>query len=345
MKTVSYKTSGSIAALLAISLADPAVAADGPATDTTTPLTIKHDWAASVRWENDTFSGTDRYYTDGVSIGLSETGPNWLDPLADSLPWGEGRRTIGYDLSQSMFTPDDLRRHIPDPNDRPYAGILTFGLTLHVESDNSYNGLKVVGGMVGPASLAEQTQKTVHSVIGNKEPEGWDYQLKNEPIFNLAYEYRHRFELAGERKHWSAEAIPLGGGWLGNMLIQGQAGGILRAGYNMPNDYGPTLMRGMSFMPPPKQDAPRGSRFSDWGFAFYGGAVGHLVLHDITLDGNTFEHSRNVDKKYFLPMTGVGMSVGNRRLQASFSYVFWGKQFDGELRHSEFGALTLTYLF
>ena len=350
MNKIFSKTSGSIVALLAMSLSDTASAADAPTGDTTNtanstpPLQLRHEWAASVRWENDTFGGTDKNYTDGVSLGVSETGPNWLDPFADWLPWGEGRRTVGYDLSQAMFTPDQLRRRIPDPNDRPYAGILSFGLTLHVEKEHSYHGLKVIGGVIGPASLAEETQKTVHSIIGSTKPEGWDYQLKNEPIFNLAYEYRHKFELAGDRKHWSAEALPLGGGWLGNMLIQGQAGGLLRAGYNMPNDYGPTLMRSMAYMPPPKREEPRGSS-SDWGFSVYGGSVGHVVLRDITLDGNSFEHSRHVDKKYFLPMAGVGMSVGNRRFQTSFSYVFWGKEFEGQQGHAEFGALTLTYFF
>jgi len=64
-------------------------------------------WAVSARWENDTFGGSDRYYTDGVALSLTQTGPNWLDPLADRLPCGQGRRTVGYDVAQLMFTLDN----------------------------------------------------------------------------------------------------------------------------------------------------------------------------------------------------------------------------------------------
>src|SRR5512146_1322378 len=50
----------------------------------------QREWAMSLRWENDTFGGTDKFYTDGVALGISHTGPSWLDPLADWLPWGDG---------------------------------------------------------------------------------------------------------------------------------------------------------------------------------------------------------------------------------------------------------------
>jgi hypothetical protein len=313
-----------------------AVAAE-PADSSTSALTpALREWAVSFQWENDTFGGTDRFYTDGISLGVSHTGPSWMDPLANWLPWGDGRRTVGYDLSQGMFTPDDTDLSVPDPDDRPYAGILTVGLTLHVEKDRSYHGLKFVTGVVGPWSLAEETQRFVHELIGSDVPKGWDYQLENEPILNLAYEYRHKFDLAGDRQRWSLQALPLGGGWLGNMLIQGQVGGLIRAGYNVPDDFGPTLVRGMGHMPPPRRDAERPSK-SDWGFSVYGGSVANLVLRDITLDGNTFEDSPSVDKKFFVPMAGAGMSVGNRRFQASFAYIFWGKEFEGQEDYSKFG--------
>ena len=85
---------------------------------------------------------------------------------------------------------------------------------------------------------------------------GWDYQLKNEPVFDLAYEHRHRLMLAGRREGWSADALPLGGLWLGNLMTQAQAGGFVRAGYHVPGDFGPVLIRGMGNLPPPRRDTP-----------------------------------------------------------------------------------------
>jgi hypothetical protein len=303
----------------------------------------EREWAASIRWENDCFGGTDKFYTDGVALGVSHTGPSWMDPFADWLPWGEGRRTVGYDLTQGMFTPADKSLSVPDPKDRPYAGILSFGLTLHVEKENSYHGLKFMTGVVGPSALAKETQDTVHDLIGDGSSKGWNHQLHNEPIFNLAYEYRHRFQLAGAREQWALQAAPVIGGWLGNVLTQGQIGGFVRAGYNMPDDFGPTLVRGMGFMPPPRRDVPGQS--SDWGFSVYGGSLANLVLRDITLDGNTFKDSPSVDKEFFVPAAGVGMSVGNRRFQASFSYIFWGKEFEGQKQNEKFGSISVSYFF
>ena len=120
--------------------------------------------------------------TDGAALSLTQTGPNWLDPLADWLPWGQGRRTVGYDFSQLMFTPHDLSLHNPDPNDLPYAAVLVAGLSLHVEQGNSYNGLHFVTGVIGPVALGRETQSGVHTLIGSTKPQGWDQQLKNEPI-------------------------------------------------------------------------------------------------------------------------------------------------------------------
>ena len=322
----------------------PAAASDETQSRTNALTPPKREWTVSARFENDAFGGSDKWYTDGFAFGLSHTGPSWMDPAANWLPWGEGRRTVSYDVAQAMFTPSDKERNPPDPNDRPYAGILAFGLTLHVEKPLDYHGLKFISGLVGPGALAKETQDTVHGIIGNGKSEGWDYQLHNEPIFNFAYEYRHKFQLVGDRERWSVEALPLAGGWLGNMLIQGEIGGIARFGYNMPDNFGPTLVRGMDFMPPPRRDPERLSK-SDWGFAIYGGVVANLVLRDITLDGNTFQDSPSVNKKYFVPAAGVGMGVGNRHFLASFTYIYWGKEFEGQPQNAKFGAIAASYFF
>jgi hypothetical protein len=73
--------------------------------------------------------------------------------------------------------------------------------------------------------------------------------------------------------------------------------------------------------------------------------MANLVLRDITLDGNTFKDSPSVDKEWFVPAAGVGMTVGNRRFQAGFAYIFWGKEFEGQAEYSKFGSITFSYLF
>ncbi len=244
----------------------------------------------------------------------------------------------------SYFTPRDLSLAVPDPTDRPYAGILTVGLALHVERSNSYHGLKLTAGLVGPWSLGEETQDLAHEIGGWGRPEGWDYQLHNEPLFNLGYEYRHKFRLAGRPDGWAVEAIPTAGAALGNLLTGAQVNGLVRFGYNIPNDFGLTLARGMGQLPPPQHGEDTGF-WSSCGFAIYGAGIANLVLYDVTLDGNTFQDSASVDKNYFVPAAAAGIVVGNRRILASFTYVFWGKEFENQPEWSTFGAVTLTYFF
>lgn len=297
-------------------------------------------WSVSVRWENDTFGGTDRFYTDGVSLSVSHTGRSWLDPLAAKLPtWlSDGRRTVSYELGQIMCTPSDITVPVPDPGDRPYAGLLYAAVSFHFERGNAYNGLKLVTGVVGPWSLAEETQKEVHRIVKAPIPQGWAHQLHNEPIMNLVLEHRRKFRLLGEPDSFSAEAIPCVDLMLGNVLTQGEIGAQVRLGWNVPDDFGVTSMRGMVHLPPPH-------RMPAFGLYVYGGAYMMAVARNITLDGNTWRSSPSVDKEYFVPAAELGVGTGTRHFQAAFSYVFWGREFKGQPDHTEFGAFTFTYVF
>jgi hypothetical protein len=302
------------------------------------------DWAVSVRWENDTFGGTDRFYTDGVSVSVVHRGAGWLDGFADWLPWGEGKRSVGYDVGQIIVTSGDKLMALPDPLDRPYAGALLAGLTLHVERGRCYHGLKLIAGVVGPWSFAEETQTEVHRLVSVDLPQGWDYQLGNEPVVDLVYEHRRRYRLLGDVSGFACEALPTATAMVGNLLTQGQVGGQLRMGYRLPDDFGVTLLRGMGHLPPPRRSRSASWR-SSWGAYGYAGIHANLVLHNITLDGNTWQDSRSVDKELFVPAAEVGFAVITRHLVTAFSYVFMGREFEGQQQNSEFGAFTVTYLF
>lgn len=186
-------------------------------------------------------------------------------------------------------------------------------------------------------------QNEVHRLTGNRQSQGWDYQLKNEPILNLTYEYRHRSRLVGRPDGWAIELIPGAGGWLGNARTGVQIGGILRTGFDIPNDFGPPLAL-MGHLPPPYSGDNLTSN-SGWGFSVYVGGFATLVLRDITLDRNTFTDSPNVEKNFFVPAANAGITIGNRHFQISFIYVFLGEEFKGQEGYSKFGSITLSYFF
>ena len=300
--------------------------------------------ALSLRWENDALVGRDENYSNGISLSLAEEGRGLLGGIWNWFGATDGRRISGFELSQVIVTPADISRPIPDPADRPYAGLLYGALTTQLAYSNRFHGLKMMIGVVGPASLAEQTQTWVHRQIGSGEPQGWDYQLQNEPILNLVYDYRRRYPVLGADGGWGAEIIPMGGGMLGNVLIQASAGVQLRLGYNLPDDFGTTQMRGLGNTPfPLPRTGTPGQR--TWGAYLFAGGAANLVAHNLTLDGNTFRDSPSVDKKPFFPGGEFGLSVWCRYFQATFSYVFWGREFETQARNSQFTVLTLTAYF
>lgn len=297
--------------------------------------------AASLRWENDTFGGTDANYTNGISLALTRAGKGLLGGVWDLRGEAEGKRFATYELTQLQFTPNDLKSSDPDPNDRPYAGVLYLGVTTHLQREESLHSLKLMAGVAGPASYAEGLQRYTHRVFGYTLPQGWAHQLKNEPIVNLLYEYRHKYPVTPRGAAFGVELIPMGGAFLGNYLIQAEAELQCRVGYHLPDDFGATVLRGVSYLPFPQDEQSHHA----WGFYAFAGGSANLVARNLTLDGNTFTDSRSVDRRLFLPAAEFGASLWSRWFQATFAYVMWGKEFYGQQVREDYGSILLSWFF
>src|SRR5262245_58453072 len=161
-------------------------------------------------WENDTFqlsNGSDRSYTNGIrfsamSYSTTDTAAVstrfWVKALMSTvMPWvkDNDRYNVasGWAIGQNMYTPSDITTNPPDPNDRPYGGYLYFGLLNSIKGHTlgirDFHRFEVDLGVVGPPSLAEQTQKLVHAAIGSHRPRGWDYQIESRLAASLVYDW------------------------------------------------------------------------------------------------------------------------------------------------------------
>ena len=65
----------------------------------------------------------------------------------------------------------------------------------------------------------------------------------------------------------------------------------------------------------------------------------------MTLDGNTFADSRNVDKRPFLPAAEFGATFWTEYFQTSFAYVMWGKEFYGQKEREDYGSILFSAFF
>ncbi len=140
----------------------------------------------SILFENDIFFDTDRDYTNGVQFAYTtepdktpEAALHWARLFPLFAPTGEVRTS--YALGQNIYTPQHTDLFDPPPTERPYAGFLYTSIGFIEKNDTRLDQLQLQLGVVGPASLAEDAQKWVHSILHNHKPKGWHTQLRDEP--------------------------------------------------------------------------------------------------------------------------------------------------------------------
>ena len=298
--------------------------------------------AFSILFENDIFFDTDQHYTNGVALDYTtapQDTPHWLKAFAHALPLfdSDGEVRTNYELGQYIFTPRNTGLAVPDPTDRPYAGYLYLGLGLLTKTDTHLDQVQLQLGTVGPASLAEDTQKWVHGVLGDRQPQGWSHQLRDEPTANLFFE--RSFKLIPPKSILGVffDVEPHAGFAAGNVYDYVSAGAMARIGINLPDDFGPPRLEpslpGSSFFEP-------NGGFSAYVFA---GADGRAVGRNLFLDGNTFQPGPSVDKNILVGDLEFGFAMAFESWRLSFTHVFRSKEFKTQPSADQFGAVNLTF--
>ncbi|WP_420403472.1 lipid A deacylase LpxR family protein [Nisaea sp.] len=305
--------------------------------------TAGHGGAFNFTIENDMVNGTDRNYTNGVAV-------QWTDNL-NRVPWSVRQAAspfvapdadirVTYQLGQNLYTPQDIERKVPDPNDRPYGAWLYGAIGVLADTDDSLTSLQLSLGVVGPAALGEPVQSFVHSVIDSREPRGWDSQIENEPAILITFEKKWAEALLGAPYGYEIDASPYVGGALGNVFTHINGGMMLRFGKDLPTgDYGP----------PRIQPSTPGSGYfeptGDFGWYLFAGIEGRLVGRNIFLDGNTFKDSPSVDKEIMVGDFTYGIVFAVGRARVSLTQVVRTPEFSGDDDFSTFGSLGVTYAF
>ncbi len=310
----------------------------------------------SIYLENDYFGGTDRHYTNGAKIsylsGDLETWgrEGWRRSFVEMLPFvnREGaQKNFGLAIGQNMYTPQDTEAFNPDPNDRPYAGWTYLELSFVSKTQTVMDTLSFQVGMIGPHSYADTTQRHVHEWTGNDRPNGWEYQLEDELGVNIVYERRWRLYGRAFSRTLGADLIPHVGVSLGNVQTYANVGGTVRLGFNLPSDFGISLIRPGGTVPTPIDDAdPRVSPNRDWSFFVFGSADGRAVARDIFLDGNTWEDSRSVDKEPLVADLSYGFGIIAGKWQLTFAQTYRTREFEKQKeKYNEFGSVALSRAF
>lgn len=338
-----------VVAGLAVGLmAAPAAAQEGGLPQGTTP---RSGPSVGAWIDNDLFGGgTDRYYTNGFQFyyvtGDRPTYGN-LDWLANLVPWigADGVRRYGFAIGQNMYTPSDITRPNPDPTDRPYAGWLYGRLSVIAEAPRQVDRIDLDLGVVGPASLAEQTQKAVHKVVpGARKPQGWDYQLHDEPGIILSVEHVWREERPARLGPFEVDLSPHVAASVGNVLTFAGAGATLRLGGNMPAPVGALIMRPTTSIPYQDTTEARAGRPA-FGWYVYASGEARAIARNIFLDGNSFRDSRSVNKNPLVAAFQLGVTLRYGRFGFTYAQNFLTPEFEGQKSLTNYGSLRVSYQF
>jgi len=313
-------------------------------------------WTHSLYFENDLFNGTDSNYTNGVKYSLisPDLSPHartarlprkvleWIHRVPFIRDSGhEFSHKAEFSFGQSMYTPGDINRSDLITDDRPYAGWSYVGLAYHrlarfADRLDFLDSVEIQIGMVGPLSLAEETQTLVHELRGIGTAEGWDHQLNNEPGLVVAFE--RKWLLSQETSFpLATNAIIHVGGALGNISTYFNTGLEVRCGLNLPGNFGVSLIRpaGSTHFSPAK----------DLSIYLFAAVNGKYVLRDIFLDGNTFTDSHSVDKKDFVADLAGGLTIAYKNLMLTYTHVSRTREFIGQDKSHDFGSMTLSFFY
>ncbi|MDE8348044.1 MAG: lipid A deacylase LpxR family protein [Acidocella sp.] len=314
----------------------PVAHAADPLNDPATILTLQT--------ENDAYSlpGTDRYYTNGFSLGyVGPTGslPSPIAALGHTV-FSSGAQRLEINLQQVIYTPVNTQALNPNPQDRPYAGHLTLNGAIIQDTSNTRSVLQASIGMIGPAALGQPVQNGFHSLIGNPSSKGWSHQLRNEPTLDFMASRTWRYDLAKfDQGGLTLQMLSQASAQLGSTEIYGQVGSIVRLGSGLDSDFGPSVIG------PVMSGTEAYTPTQPFVWYVFGGISGRMVAHDTLVQGNNFQSSRGVG---LVPLQGdaeVGLAIILYGLRISATEIFTTPEFHGAAPAFQYGSVTISARF
>jgi len=285
----------------------------------------------NIIFDNDIFNNTDYYYTNGARIEL-------VFPAATSSPVNKvlaGLKTndidvSGFSLTQNIYTPVNPESTEIVYGDRPFAAYLTVGQFR--ESYHLKKRLQIKSaidlGVMGPMSLGEQVQSTVHEL----EPSGWKYQVQNSFLIN--------YYVGIEKGLYSSSNLELNAvGHLNVGSLYDKLGGGLRfrVGSFLPVYRGPMTIC---------CDRAKKGQLQYW---FFMSGKADFIAYDATLQGSMFNDqspyvisSNELNRVVYQGSVGVALYYDNLGVELENFYL--SPEFEGA-HHFKYGRIKLVANF
>ena len=250
--------------------------------------------AIHITSENDNYGWLyhDRYFTNGLHIGYSYLQSSHSSQRKSSVQYPK-KTIIHFTVGQDIYTPHDIRQSDVRAFDRPYASYLFFrsGISTfpHRSSNLTFN---VDIGWIGPGAGGAQVQSWWHKVIRSTQPQGWEYQISNEPVINFRATYLYAWPVLSWTDLLTHTGVQAGTAF--NKLSQGM---MARAGKIHTLDNSAVADSKLQAGHPQKNTFQGNGR--EW-FAFYSINT-TWVLHNTLIEGSLFYSSQSVHTEETVP--------------------------------------------
>ena len=285
-----------------------------------------------INYDNDYFSATDRYYTQGVRLEI-------IAPAFKKLPIQflfikpkvNSQSFVGVAIERDGFTPSGIRIDSIPIGNRPYAG--TMFLSNFYISMNELNLTRITSqvdiGIIGPVVGGKEEQAGIHGAIGDLLPLGWQYQIANDLIFNYSAIYEKGIF---NKSHFIVTSYTQAR--LGTLYTDLSLGTMVRVG--LMNNYFSNI--GIT-----KHSSSR--KFQLYGFAK---ANGKVVGYNATMQGGLFSNSI-----YTLPASSInrwvaqgflGIVVAYKRFQLEYTKAYLSPEYKNGFAHG-WGHCNISFCF
>ena len=306
-------------------------------------------------WGENDLGWSDKYYSSGLKIAYTtpEIFANGapplfirdliaLTPLAQNSALTPTTYRLHFALNYEFYTPKDEYSKIPRPGDHPYAGMLYGTVGVSSETDFRLDALEASVGIVGPSARARQSQNNWHRVIGAKLVHGWDTQLRDEPLLQLAWTRVGRYNWL-EGRGLQIDWLPRFHVEAGTVRDYAALGAQWRIGWNLPRDFGIASVRSSNALTRPASNLVNALPShvlpdSTW---FYVDAQAEGWLRNMALNGNNWHKSAKVHRYPFVGEVSVGIAVQWGGVRLSIAEVLRTLEFRGQ-GHKVFDYTTLS---
>jgi lipid A 3-O-deacylase len=281
-------------------------------------------------YDNDYFTATDEYYTQGILLELIHPQLR-LNPFNKLLLKSKGNNhKYGVRLDSYGYTPTSISTHAIRYGDRPFCGNLS--LSSFIISADSVRKRRIsttfTVGVMGSKAGGEAMQVKIHTWLKNIIPVGWEYQIGNDLILN--YQLNYEKELVNYNNLFLINS--------NSQLQFGTHDDKIKTGFN--------FMLGRFNNPYLSVNKPDKNKFN---YHFYGQLLTGFTAYDATLQGGLFNRNSpyTIAAKDMTRLTlqgDFGVSLNFKKLYLEYTQSFISKEFKTGYLH-RYGGIRIGVAF